>query len=87
MIYKQAIWTFDSRIEMWEQQIELGELSDKYVRELQFDGQGRLWLVADDGLYVYDGSVWIHYDMETADLFGNFIDGIIVFGDGPILPR
>lgn len=87
MLYKEAIWTFDSRIEMWDLQIKLGALSDKFVRELQFDGQGRLWLVADDGLYVYDGLAWIYYDMEAADLFGNFIDQIIVFGDGPALPR
>lgn len=87
MLYKEGIWTFDPRMEKWDLHYELGVLSDKYVREVQFDGQGRPWLVAKDGLYVYDGSAWIHYDMETADLFGDFIDDIIVFGDGPVLLR
>jgi streptogramin lyase len=87
-LYEKAIWAFDPQTETWTSQIDL-ESSIRYssVKDFQFDGRGRLWLAANDGLYVYDSSGWIRFDTEETGLAGNLFDEIVVFGNGPALTR
>jgi hypothetical protein len=56
------------------------------MNDLQFDGQGRIWLTTNYGLHVFDGSSWTAYHMFSADLYDNEAGGIFLRGDGPPLP-
>ncbi len=53
---------------------------------MQFDQRGRLWVVTDYGLNIFDGTAWTVYQVHTADMYANTADAIVVFGDGPQLP-
>jgi dipeptidyl aminopeptidase/acylaminoacyl peptidase len=80
-----SIYTFDPQTKSWTLQFAKEELSGGFM-DMQFDRQGRLWIITTFGLDVYDGSKLIAYQTHTADLFANSADAILIFGNGPTLP-
>jgi hypothetical protein len=75
------IYVLDPKTNSWGRRF-----SNHISYDMQFDGQGRLWVATDYGLYILDGSGWTAYHMHTADLFANSVHHIFVTGDGPTLP-
>jgi hypothetical protein len=84
--YPASIDMYDPQTKRWV--VEIGEeaLKVNLIKAMQFDRQGRLWFVTDYGLDIYDGSVLTIYHMDTADLYANIADAMIILGDGPRLP-
>ena len=69
-----------------EEQLGLGYDGGNRLRQMEFDGQGRLWAATNYGLGIYDGVTWTIYHSYTADLYMNNISLLSVLGDGPPLP-
>ena len=80
-----SIYTFDPQTRSWTLQFDKEALSGSF-KDMQFDRQGRLWIITTFGLDVYDGSKLIAYQTHTADLYANSADAILIFGNGPALP-
>lgn len=82
----QGILTFNTATSSWGTNFGQETFSDDYLTDLQFDGQGRLWVTSWYGIYVFDGLSWTSYRMDTANLFDNEPDRVVVLGTGPRLP-
>ena len=79
------LYTFDPQTDQWAHPFDHDLFSSK-IKDMQFDRQGRLWVTTDYGLYVYDGTQWITYQMQNADLYSNSVYALLIFGNGPSLP-
>lgn len=77
---------FDPQTKTWQPASNPQDNAKRIIRDMQFDGQGRLWVSTEYGLDVYDGSSWVSYRMDTAGLFSNNADRVVVLGNGPSLP-
>jgi hypothetical protein len=60
----------------WIRFLEIPELSEDIdLHGLEVDSQGKIWAVYDEGLFSYDGQVWIHYPSPVRDTLRDpFID-------------
>jgi hypothetical protein len=67
-------------------QLGLGFGDANRIRQMEFDGQGRLWVTTNYGLGIYDGMTWTIYHDYTANLYISEISGLYILGDGPQLP-
>ena len=56
------------------------------LHQMEFDGQGHLWVTTNYGLGIYDGVTWTIYHDYTANLYMNDISDLYILGDGPQLP-
>lgn len=81
-----VFYIYDPQSNTWALQFTDKEFGKRSRYDMQIDRQDRLWLATNYGLDVYDGSAWITYRMDNADLYANNTDKIIVLGDGPQLP-
>jgi len=79
-------YTFDSQTNDWALQAKEDRFSKRPISDVQFDGQDRLWVATNYGLDFYDGSTWITYRMDNANLYANSADEIIILGNGPKPP-
>ena len=71
----------------WELRFDAVQLGlgfgENRINQMEFDGQGRLWVTTNYGLGVFDGTTWTIYHAYTADLFTNDISALSILGDGP----
>lgn len=75
----------------WELRFKAGELGLGHgevnrINQMEFDGQGRLWVTTGYGVGIFDGVTWTIYHNNTANLYMNEITGLHILGDGPQLP-
>jgi hypothetical protein len=87
----EKIFTFNPETKGWDfqfdaQQLGLGDDYSTAISGMNFDGQGRLWVSANNGLGVFDGASWTIYHSDTANLFMNDITMLRIIGNGPALP-
>ena len=75
---------WESRFE--GQQLGLGVGNVNRIHQMEFDGQGRLWVTTSYGLGIYDGVEWTIYHDYTANLYMNDISDLYILGDGSRLP-
>ena len=85
IIQDGQICRFDPGQDTWTVQFDQQDFF--YIADggLQFDRQGRLWVVSEYGVHIHDGSSWTHYAMHNANLFSDLADGLLIFGQGPAL--
>ena len=86
VIKNGQICRFDPHDNSWTPQFVEQEFYSIQGGGLQFDRQGRLWVLSRYGVHIYDGSNWSHYYMHNANLFSDLADGLLIFGQGPQLP-
>lgn len=86
LCHENAIFAFDPQTDGWTQQFTGDTLNGVDVNDMQFDRMGRLWTATNYGIYVHDGTAWKSYHMYSADLYDEFIDAIVIRGEGPPLP-
>lgn len=87
----RKIFALNTDTNEWElrfdvRQLGLGMHDVNVIHDMQFDGQGRLWVTTNYGLGIYDGSTWTTYHFHTANLYMNEITGLTILGDVPQLP-
>jgi hypothetical protein len=75
---------WESRFEREKLGLGIGDVGR--INQMQFDGQGRLWVTTGYGLGIYDGERWTIYHDYTANLYMNDISALYILGDGPQLP-
>jgi hypothetical protein len=75
------VW--ESRFDM--ERVGLG-IDEPRMTQMEFDGQGRLWVTTNYGLGIYDGATWTIYHSYTADLYMNSIFELYILGNVPHLP-
>lgn len=87
----EKIFTLNPETKGWDfqfdiQQIGLGNGDTFAISGMNFDGQGRLWVSANNGLGVFNGTTWTIYHSDMANLFMNDITKLRIIGNGPALP-
>lgn len=85
------LFTLDPETGEWDfrfdvQKIGMGRQLDS-INGMKFDGQGRLWVITNYGLGIYDGAQWTTYHVYNANLYGEDITNLTIIGAGsPQLP-
>jgi hypothetical protein len=74
----------------WESRFDTEQLGlgfgENRIDQMEFDGQGRLWVTTNYGLGIFDGATWTIYHVYTANLYMDNISDLYILGDGPQLP-
>jgi hypothetical protein len=74
----------------WELRFDMEQpglgIGQNRIHQMEFDGQGRLWVTTNYGLGIYDGVTWTIYHVYTSNLYMDDISDLYILGDGPQLP-
>src|SRR4051812_25759907 len=63
--------------------LEDAGLVRRYVFDISFESNGRVWVAASDGAYRYDGYQWRHFTVGDG-LPSDFARSVLVLRDGSI---
>lgn len=67
---------------LWTKHRDLGDF--EYVaNDIKVDGEGNVWFATNNGLYKYDGSIWVSFQCD-GDLTNNIIEKIEVISPNEV---